>query len=78
MSHHIRYFRFSNRTQINVNEDLQLEDFFDEDLIEDENLLLEEGPPRPRRKGPINSYSSAVAEEEDLGQDEKELLDSGI
>lgn len=30
MSHHIRYFRFSNRTQIELNEDLQMNDFFAE------------------------------------------------
>jgi len=31
MSHHLRYFRFSNRTQIGVDEDLDINDFFAEE-----------------------------------------------
>ena len=41
MAHHIRYFRFSNRTQIELNEDLDINWFFEKSTTEngDENLL---------------------------------------
>lgn len=45
MAHHLRYFRFSNRTQIEMNEDLSMEDFFKEDDIEDTLRL----PGRPKK-----------------------------
>jgi hypothetical protein len=34
MAHHMRFFRFSNRTHIEKSENLQFDDFFDGDKTE--------------------------------------------
>ena len=42
MAHHLRYFRFSNRTHIEKSEDLTIEDFFKEHSdgpVKDADLL---------------------------------------
>jgi hypothetical protein len=56
MSHHLRYFRFSNRTKIGTNEDLKLEDYFSESSYNevDEDAVLLEKPISQNR--PVNGY----------------------
>lgn len=60
MSHHLRYFRFSNRTHIEMNDDLQMEQFFREDdgMDMSDNLRIP-GPIRSRPK-PENTAAAAA------------------
>lgn len=50
MSHHLRYFRFSNRTHIELKEELQMEQFFAErpDSETSEDSVRIAGPIRTR------------------------------
>ena len=51
MSHYLKYFRFSNRTQIEVRHDLTMDEFFqdDENIAPEDALKLEEMPIQFRR-----------------------------
>ena len=44
MSHHMRFFRFSNRTHIEKSEELQFDEFFDGDDKREFKLLKQHGP----------------------------------
>jgi hypothetical protein len=50
MSHHIRFFRFSNRTHIEKSEDLQFDEFFDGDDKREFKLLKQHGPKKSEDK----------------------------
>lgn len=80
MAHHIRFFRFSNRTQIEVNEDLKMEEFFDESKSKDNDRLLinEEVIPR-RQAGPKYGFSSKEDQPDTPNLvNQKFLIESGI
>jgi len=66
MSHHLRYFRFSNRTHIMKGEDLAMDDFFQgkEEQINEEVELLE--APIQSREGPKRTTRSSENEDKNV------------
>ena len=50
MSHHLRYFRFSNRTQIEMQDELKMEDFFSENEPKEETLRVSSRPKKSEAK----------------------------
>ena len=74
MSHHLRYFRFSNRTHIEMNEDLQMDQFFKE-----EEYTGGDNFERSRiSAGPIRAYSNQDKPQKDANDiSQNILLESG-
>ena len=81
MSHHLRYFRFSNRTHIELKEDLKMEEFFAERSNEEtsEDALRIAGPIRMRNNSTSSQGEAPIKPKRKTQTpvDEQILLDSG-
>ena len=59
LSHHLKYFRYSHKTEISTQSNLTLEEFFNPDPLlanQEHHALL------PRQSKPINSQSKKIVE----------------